>query len=335
MSRKPTWKRTRPKPKAVLRLPDLDQAKSAVLNSLTSADAQRGYRHAIEEFVEWHCSEPRLSFSRAVVLRYRIHLESRNLAPGTINLRLGAVRRMAYEAADCGLLSPDLAAGIRRVKGVKKIGVRLGNWLTAEQSQRLWQVPGGERLKEKRDRALLAVLLACGLRRHEAVELNFGHIQQREEHWAIVDLKGKAGHTRTIPMPAWVKNVVDQWIQAANITSGKLFRRVHRMGKTWGREADGKGGLARGSGVCQEGWDRQVSAPRSPQNLCTALLRRRRRTGANPVSARSCFDSDNRTISRLQTADSRCRQRQDRHRAAVLTECSLSALPTIQPETFG
>ena len=58
MLRKPTSKRTRPKPKAVLRLPDLDQAKSAVLNSLTSADAQRGYRHAIDEFVEWYCSEP-------------------------------------------------------------------------------------------------------------------------------------------------------------------------------------------------------------------------------------------------------------------------------------
>ena len=76
--------------------------------------------------------------------------------------------------------------------------------------------------------------LACGLRRHEAVELNFGHIQRREEHWAIVDMKGKAGHTRTIPMPGWVKDVVDHWIQAANITSGKLFRRVHKMGKTWG-----------------------------------------------------------------------------------------------------
>jgi site-specific recombinase XerD len=222
------------KPKAVLRLPDLDQAKSTVLNSLTSADAQRGYRHAIDEFVEWYCSEPRPSFSRTVVLRYRIHLESRHLAPGTINLRLGAVRRLAYEAADCGLLSPDLAAGIRRVKGGKKIGVRLGNWLTAEQSQTLWQAPKGERLKEKRDRALLAVLLACGVRRHEAVDLDFGHIQQREEHWAIVDLKGKAGHTRTIPMPAWVKNVLDQWLQAANVKSGKLFRRVHKIGKAWG-----------------------------------------------------------------------------------------------------
>src|SRR5438874_12760821 len=270
----PKHRRKRRPPKRSLALPDLEQTKSAVLNSLTSKSGQRTYDHAINEFVEWYCSEPRLSFNRTVVLRYRIHLESRHLAAGTINLRLGAVRRLAYEAADCDLLSPDLAAGIRRVKGVKKIGVRLGNWLTAEQSQRLWQAPDGERLKEKRDRALLAVLLACGLQRHEAVELNLGHIQQREEHWAIVDLKGKAGHTRTIPMPAWVKNVVDQWIRAANITSGKLFRRVHRMGKTWGREADGKGGLARGSGVCQEGWDRQVSAPRSPQNLCTALLRR-------------------------------------------------------------
>jgi hypothetical protein len=69
-----------------------------------------------------------------------MHLESRKLAPGTINLRLGAVRRLAYEAADCGMLSADLAAGIRRVKGVRKLGVRLGNWLSADQGQSLWQV---------------------------------------------------------------------------------------------------------------------------------------------------------------------------------------------------
>src|SRR2546423_15274724 len=119
---------------------------------------------------DWYCSEPRLSFSKTVVVRYRMHLESRHLAPGTINLRLGAVRRLAYEAADCGLLSADLAAGIRRVKGVKKLGVRLGNWLTAEQGITLWQAPNPERLRGKRDRALLAILLACGLRRHEIAE---------------------------------------------------------------------------------------------------------------------------------------------------------------------
>jgi site-specific recombinase XerD len=146
------------------------------LNSLSSPEAQRGYRHAMDEFIEWYCSEPRLSFNRTVVLRYRIHLESRSLAPGTVNLRLGAVRRLAYEAADCGLLSPDLAAGVRRVKGVKKLGVRIGNWLTAEQGEALWQSPDPSALKGKRDRALLAVLLACGLRRHEAVALNCSHL---------------------------------------------------------------------------------------------------------------------------------------------------------------
>src|SRR3984893_16074356 len=113
MKRQPSSRRKRNSTKSVLRLPDLELAKAAVLNSLNSADAQRVYRHAIDEFVDWYCSEPRLSFSKTVVLRYRMHLESRNLAPGTVNLRLGAVRRLAYEAADCGLLSTDLAAGIR------------------------------------------------------------------------------------------------------------------------------------------------------------------------------------------------------------------------------
>jgi site-specific recombinase XerD len=199
MKRKHHRKGKRDAGKSILRLPDLEVAKSAVLNSLSCPDAQRGYRHAIDEFVEWYCSEPRLSFSKTVVVRYRMHLESRNLAPGTINLRLGAVRRLAYEAADCGLLSADLAAGIRRVKGVKKLGVRLGNWLSAEQGQALWQAPNQEQMKGKRDRALLALLLACGLRRHEFANLTVGHLQQREEHWAIVDLRGKGGHVRTTP----------------------------------------------------------------------------------------------------------------------------------------
>src|ERR1700733_3759898 len=125
MKHTPRCTKQRKHPKTRLRLPDLEFSKTAVLNSLTSADGQRGYSHAIDEFVDWYCSEPRLALNRTVVLRYRSYLEARLLAPGTINLRLGAVRRLADEAADSGLLSSDLAAGIRRVKGVKKIGGRL------------------------------------------------------------------------------------------------------------------------------------------------------------------------------------------------------------------
>jgi len=117
MKRRPTSRRRRRTTRSVLRLLDLEHAKTAVLNSLTSQDAQRGYRHAIDEFVDWYCSEPRLAFNRIVVLRYRSHLESRQLAPGTV--------------------------------------------------------------------------------------------KQREEHWAIVDLMGKGGHVRTVPVPDWVRSELE------------------------------------------------------------------------------------------------------------------------------
>lgn len=81
---------------------------------------------------------------------------------------------------------------------------------------------------------MLAVLLACGLRRHEAVALTFNHLQQREDHWAIVDLAGKGGHVRTIPLPDWVKSQLDNWFAAARISSGRLFRRVNKAGRIWG-----------------------------------------------------------------------------------------------------
>jgi site-specific recombinase XerD len=224
----PNW------PKAKLGLPDLDHSRSAVLESLRSPESKRGYRHALDEFIEWYCSEPRLSFNKTVVTRYRIHLENRHLAAGTVNGRLAAVRRLAYEAADAGLLSPELAAGIRRVKGVKKLGVRLGNWLTAQEGRRLWQAPDPETLKGKRDRAILAVLLGCGLRRRELADLDFRYLQRREEHWAIVDLVGKGGHIRTVPVPEWVKATVDIWTTAAGLSGGRVFRCVCRAGKHWG-----------------------------------------------------------------------------------------------------
>jgi hypothetical protein len=141
-------------PKTVLKLPDLEQSKSAVLSSLTSRSSQRSYDHAIREFINWYCSEPRLAFNKTVVTRYRINLEQTQYASSTINLRLAAIRRLAYEAADCGLLSPDLAAGIRRVKGVKKHGMRIGNWLTADQGKRLLAAFGGTDLRARRDYAI-------------------------------------------------------------------------------------------------------------------------------------------------------------------------------------
>jgi len=232
---KPKPKSRRKKaPKRVLALPDLEQAKTAVLNSLTSASGQRTYDHAITEFVAWYCSEPRLAFNRTVVLRYRIHLEQQHYAPATINLRLAAVRRVAYEAADAGLLSPELAAGIRRVKGVRRLGVRLGNWLTVEQGRRLLHCDGSLTPRGLRDHAMVALLLGCGLRRGEVLALALESVQQREEHWVIADLVGKGGHVRTVPIPTWVKATIDAWTAAAGLAHGRVFRAIPKAGRVWG-----------------------------------------------------------------------------------------------------
>jgi integrase len=226
-----TSKRSKAKAKAILRLPDLEQSKTAVLHSLAAASSQESYGHAIDEFISWYCSEPRLAFNRTVVLRYRFFLEQRNLASSTINVRLAAVRRLAYEASDTGLLSPELAAGIRRVKGAKRLGVRIGNWLTIEQSRTLLGQPHANSLRGKRNRAILALLIGCGLRRAELVGLEVEDFQMREEHWVIADLMGKAKHVRTVPVPVWTKRAVDEWTTAAGINTGPIFRRITRLGK--------------------------------------------------------------------------------------------------------
>ena len=161
----------------VLRLPDLDHSKSAVLNSLGSPASRRVYEYAIDQFIAWYCSEPRLAFNRIVVVRYRMYLESRHLAANTINQQLAAVRRLAHEAADAGLLSPELAAGISRVKGVKQLGFRSGNWLSAEQSSEVLQHAHGNTMRARRDYAMLAMLFGCGFRRSELVGLELDEIR--------------------------------------------------------------------------------------------------------------------------------------------------------------
>jgi site-specific recombinase XerC len=226
--------------RTVLRIPDVEQSKTAVLNSLPGKTSQESYAHAIDGLIARYCSEPRLAFSRPVVLRYRTYLEHKNLAPSTINVRLAAVRRLAYEAADTGLPSPELAAGIRRVKGAKRLGVRIGNWLSAEQSRTLLQSSVSDTLRGKRDRAILSVLLGCGLRRAELVALSVQDLQIREDHWVFADLNGNGKHIRTVPVPGWVKTALDDWTANADITDGNIFRRVNKNGVVWGDEISPK-----------------------------------------------------------------------------------------------
>jgi site-specific recombinase XerD len=109
----------------------------------------------------------------------------------------------------------------------------MGNWLSAVQGKSLMNSYPSESIRGLRNRAIFSVLLGCGLRRTELLNLRFEHLQVREEHWVIADLSGKGGHARTVPVPTWVKCSVDRWASAANVWSGRIFRAIDRFGRVW------------------------------------------------------------------------------------------------------
>ena len=211
-------------------------AKAAVINSLSCPDARRGYRHAIHEFVDWYCSEPRLSFSKTVVVRYRERTWNRGTSPQVLSasasVRCAALhtKRQAADFSARIWLQEYVAS-----KGVKKRGVRFGNWLTPEQAQSLWQVPDLARLRGKRDCALLAILLACGLRRHEIAELTGDHQQQRKEHWAVVELAGKGTHSNH-PGTRLVLQRIERLDGRSGRSSRKALPKGEQRGQTCGTE---------------------------------------------------------------------------------------------------
>ncbi len=202
--------------------------KSLVLDSVSSPITKRVYNMALDEFFGWYAQEPRPGFTKATVSAWRVSLEERGLGSSSIIVRMSAIRKLAVEATDNGLLAPELAAGIQRVKSAKSIGVRAGNWLSLKQAQALLNAPDITTTKGLRDRAIIAVLLGCALRRSEVAALTMAHVQQRDGRWCIVDLYGKHGRVWTIPMPVWVKVAIDAWTAPAGVVDGYVFRPVIR-----------------------------------------------------------------------------------------------------------
>src|SRR5579862_196657 len=219
---------------AVERIAQWQKLKMLVLDSVSSPITKRVYNMALDEFMGWFQQAPRSGFTKATVSAWRVSLEDRRLGSSSIIIRMSAIRKFSTEAPDNGLLAPELAAGLCRVKSAKSVGIRVGNWLSLRQAQALLSAPDIATVKGLRDRAILAVLLGCGLRRSEVAALTFAHVQQRDGRWCIVDLVGKHGRVRTIPMPTWVKVAIDAWTSTAGLLDGRVFRPVNRGDRVQG-----------------------------------------------------------------------------------------------------
>lgn len=198
----------------------------------------RAYRRAIADFLAWYDSQRDthgrlLPFSRTVVYAYINALKARHISASSINQRMAPIRRLAKELSlvKDSPLSAGEAAAIRDVEGVKQQGQRIGHWLTKAQAQTLLATPDCSTMRGLRDRAIIAVFLGAGLRRGEVAALCVATIQQREGRWALVDIAGKHGRIRTVPIAPWVYQAVHVWLDAARITEGPIFRAINKGGR--------------------------------------------------------------------------------------------------------
>ena len=199
-----------------------------VLDGLPSEHSRRAYERALFDFFHWHRGVGRPQLNKAVVQHYAAELREAGMSASSVNQRLSAIRKLASEAADNGLLEAQIAGGIRAVKGARQEGRRTGNWLTRDEAQDWLKAPDTRTIRGRRDRALLAVLIGCGLRRSEAASLTFGHVQQRDGRWVLIDLIGKRDKIRSVPMPNWAKAAIDEWSKASSVSEGLVFRAVNK-----------------------------------------------------------------------------------------------------------
>ncbi len=202
--------------------------KALVLDGIRSQNSKRVYAVALDDFCLWYFAEPRPPFSKAVVQEYLTSLVSRCYSTSTIRQHLAALRKLTTEAMDNGLLDPQLAAGVCRIKGPKRLGRRIGNWLSPSEAATLIESPDAGTRRGARDQAILALAVGCGLRRSEIASLTMSHLQQRENRCIIADLIGKNERVRTIPVPSFVKSILDIYLERADITWGPVFRAINK-----------------------------------------------------------------------------------------------------------
>jgi site-specific recombinase XerC len=206
--------------------------KALVLDSVSSPITKRIYNLGLDEFFDWFGREPRPGFTKATVSAWRVALEARGLGAVSINVRITAVRKLAVEAADNGLLAPELANGITRVKSVASKGIRLGNWLSIQQAQKLLNTPIPPRPRGCATGRSWPCFLAAGFGVRRLPRSPKGMSSSEMAAGCIVDLRGKHGRVRTVPMPTWVKVAIDAWAVAAGVTDGSVFRPVSRGGQS-------------------------------------------------------------------------------------------------------
>jgi site-specific recombinase XerD len=184
----------------------LHEVAHAAVLGMPSLQTQRVYAYHITEYLRFSNGQ----ITRAIVQAWITGLRGQGKGAASLNQSLSAVKKLVEELAERGVIDRTTAQGVDSLKGQKQRGVRVGNWLTIEQATRLMNYPGPGDL---RDRALLALMVGCGIRRSEAAGLTWSALQRRSDRWVLADIKGKGGRVRTVAVPDFVFQRLDGYME--------------------------------------------------------------------------------------------------------------------------
>jgi integrase len=202
-----------------------------VLNSLPSPLSKRVYKMAIRDFLQYWKRNDKPVMDKLFLQTYIAFMQDQGTGEASINLRLAAIRKLTREASELQIWPDIVAAAFASVKNIPQRGKRTGNWLSLEQAQRLINAPDISTTVGLRNRAILATLLGCGLRRLELVNLSINQLQLRDDRWVIANLVGKRNKIRTVTVPTWTKQAIDDYLNATDIHLGQLFQAMSKSGK--------------------------------------------------------------------------------------------------------
>lgn len=194
------------------------------LKSIASAHTKRSYRHCLEHLSAW-LGVRELTY--AALVDYRAALVSLEMSPQNINQHLSAIRFYAKELANLKIIDIEAANALCGIKSLKVKGRKLGNWMSIKEAENLLNQPDISTPLGLRDRAILALMIGGGLRRSEIISLQVKHMERRDGRWMLIGVAGKHGRTRNVPIADWVKAIGDQWLSAAGIATGYMFRAVY------------------------------------------------------------------------------------------------------------
>ena len=209
----------------------IDVLVRVVLNSLPSENSKRVYKMAIHGFLAYWQSQGKPNLDKLFLQTYIADMQDKGIGEASINLRLAAIRKLTREAAELLIWPDTVAAAFSSVKNIPQRGKRTGNWLSLEQAQQLISTPDISRPIGLRNRAILATLLGCGIRRQELINLTLHQLQLRDGRWVIANLIGKRNKTRTVTVPTWTKQAIDAYLDVTQIHSGRLFQAMSKSGR--------------------------------------------------------------------------------------------------------